>query len=144
MQRIHSHFLSSILPHRTASDQSTSGRSTSGRSTSARSVRAGRCTGSVKFATRRGLTLIEMLVAVTITLMVILAIVQVFQLLGTNIKNGHAIIDVTTELRFVGQQLQQDLDGLTCPARTWIDPASGLGYLEIYDGPSTGTKEILK
>ena len=47
-------------------------------------------------AKRRGLTLIEMLVAVTITLMVILAIVQVFQLLGTNIKNGQALIESLT------------------------------------------------
>ncbi len=87
-------------------------------------------------AARGALTLIEMLVAVTITLMVILAIVQVFDLLGTNIKTGQALIEVTTDLRFISQQLQDDLDGLTCPARTWIDPASGQGGLEIYDGPS--------
>ncbi len=99
-------------------------------------IRSGRPGVGSRISSRRGLTLIEMLVAVTITLMVVLAIVQVFQLLGTNIKEGQAIIDVTTELRFVAQQLQEDLDGLTCPARTWIDPAAGLGYLEIYDGPS--------
>lgn len=131
MQRINSHLLS--LSSRCTASSRCRVMSTS-ESTSARSVRTGR--RAAKSATRRGLTLIEMLVAVTITLMVILAIVQVFQLLGTNIKNGQAMIDVTTELRFVGQQLQQDLDGLTCPARTWIDPAAGLGYLEIYDGPS--------
>ena len=85
---------------------------------------------------RAGLTLIEMLVAVTITLMVILAIVQVFDLLGTNIKNGQALIEVTTDLRFISQQLQQDIDGVTCPVRTWLDPAEGEGYFEVYDGPS--------
>ena len=127
MQPMYSHFLSLILPGTTRNSR---------RSMRARLVRTGRHRGAGHVARRPGLTLIEMLVAVTITLLVILAIVQVFQLLGTNIKNGQAMIDVTTELRFIGQQLQQDLDGLTCPARTWIDPAAGLGYLEIYDGPS--------
>ena len=129
MQRILYLHFSSLRPQQTAR--------TPGQSTRKRLVRVARRTGAAKLATRRGLTLIEMLIAVTITLMIVLAIVQVFQLLGTNIKNGQAIIDVTTELRFVGQQLQQDLDGLTCPARTWIDPAAGSGYFEAGDGPSS-------
>ena len=86
---------------------------------------------------RHGLTLIEMMVAVTITLLLILAIVQVFGLLGSNIKNGQALIEVTTDLRFISQQLQEDLDGITCPVRTWLDPAEAEGGFEYYDGPST-------
>ncbi len=88
-------------------------------------------------ATRHGVTLIELLVAVALTLMVILAIVRVFDILGGNVTESRAILELSGELRNASNLLQTDLDSLTAPTVPPLEPQSGLGYLEIVEGPRT-------
>ena len=76
-----------------------------------------------------------MLVSVVITLLVVFAIVQVFDLLGNSIAMGRATIEMAGQLRSVSNRLQQDLDNITCPVRPWLDPDAGLGYFEYIEGP---------
>ncbi len=83
---------------------------------------------------RHGVTLIEMLISVTLTLMVVFAIVQVFDLLGDNVTNTRAIIEMSGQLRSVANQLQSDLDGITVPVRPPADPDGAPGYFEILEG----------
>ena len=75
-----------------------------------------------------------MLVSVTITLLVVFAIVQVFDLLGETMAKGRATIEMAGNLRSVANRLQADLDNLTCPVQPWIDPAAGLGYFKYIEG----------
>ncbi len=84
---------------------------------------------------RRGLTLVEMMVSVTITLLVVFAIVQVFDIMGSTIAMGRATIEMAGQLRNVTNILQEDLDNLTCPVEPWIDPDAGVGYFEYIEGP---------
>jgi hypothetical protein len=82
-------------------------------------------------------TLIEMLVSVTLTLMVVFAIVQVFDLLGDNVTNSRAILDLSAQLRSVASRLQADLDGLTVTVLPPVDPGAAPGYLEILEGEAS-------
>lgn len=88
--------------------------------------------------TRSGLTLIEMLISVTITLLLVFAIVQVFDLLGSTMTQARATIEMAGNLRNVANLLQRDLDNITCPVRPWLDPAAGLGYFEYIEGWKLG------
>lgn len=96
---------------------------------------------------RRGLTLVEMMVSVTITLLVVFAIVQIFDIMGNTVAMGRATIEMAGQLRSVSNTLQQDLDNLTCPVEPWIDPDAGVGYFEYIEGPRLvnlyGASELL-
>ncbi len=82
-----------------------------------------------------GITLIEMLISVTLTLLIMFAVVRVFEIMGSGLREGRATISMAGQLRSVVHRLQQDLDGTTAPTLPWIDPDSGMGYLELIEGP---------
>ncbi|MFB3105208.1 MAG: PilW family protein, partial [Pseudomonadales bacterium] len=86
---------------------------------------------------RRGLTLIEMLISVALTLMIVFALVSVFDLIGKSVTDSRAIIELSGNLRGAANRLQQDLAGLTVTTLPPRDPSSGEGYFEIVDGPTT-------
>ncbi|MCL4206386.1 MAG: prepilin-type N-terminal cleavage/methylation domain-containing protein [Pirellulaceae bacterium] len=83
-----------------------------------------------------GFTLVELLVTMAVTVILILALAQAFAVVGEVVAEGRATIEMAGSLRSVANRLQEDLSGLTVPARPWADEASGGGYLEILDGPS--------
>ncbi len=87
---------------------------------------------------RRGVTLIEMLISVTLTLLIVFAVVQIFQYLGETVAIGRATIEMSGQLRTVSNRLQADIDSLTCPVKTWIEPAMGAGYFYYREGPPPG------
>ncbi len=84
---------------------------------------------------RRGFTLVELLVAMALSLVIILAVTQVFRLVGDNVLAGRAVVEMSGQLRSAADQLQQDLGGLTVPVRPWPETSSGAGYFEYYEGP---------
>lgn len=86
---------------------------------------------------RPGLTLIEMLVALAITLLMMAAVVNLFANLSGSIRNRRAVIEVSAQLRQVRQRLALDLAGATCPATTWQTPGSDKGYIELVEGVHT-------
>lgn len=82
---------------------------------------------------RQGLTLIEMLVATAVTLMLIAALAQVFQVVGTNVAGNRATVEMAGQMRRVTSRLQQDLEGLTTRTLSWAMPDAGGGYLEYIE-----------
>ncbi|MBP86560.1 MAG: hypothetical protein CMJ64_07585 [Planctomycetaceae bacterium] len=84
--------------------------------------------------THAGLTLVELLIATTLTLMLVAAVTQAFQVVGTSIAVNRATVEMVGELRSVGVRLQNDLEGLTVAARPWPEAASGQGYIEYEEG----------
>ncbi len=82
-----------------------------------------------------GFTLVEMLVAMMVTLLLIAALAQAFAIVGENVSQGRAAIELTGGLRSVANQLQEDLQGITVQARPWTDDGAGAGYLEVVEGP---------
>ncbi|MCI0333764.1 MAG: type II secretion system GspH family protein [Planctomycetes bacterium] len=84
----------------------------------------------------RAFTLVEMLVAMAITLVMMAAVVTLFANVSNSVRNRRATIEMTNQLRQVRNVLQQDLQGATSPGITWQRPDSNHGYIELIEGPS--------
>jgi prepilin-type N-terminal cleavage/methylation domain-containing protein len=90
-------------------------------------------TSTQKF--RRGMTLIEMLIATAVSLILMAAVAQVFAAFSGAMSNGRSILETDSRLRNVARRLRDDLTGATTqmlPPRT---PDQGEGYFEIIEGP---------
>ena len=90
-----------------------------------------------RVTTRDGLTLIEMLVATTVTLILMAAIGQVFSTFGRSVSGSRGALDMNARIRTAAWRLRQDLSGATASATPPLDPADGLGYFEVIEGPLT-------
>ncbi|HEY6565067.1 MAG TPA: hypothetical protein VIY86_11255, partial [Pirellulaceae bacterium] len=88
-----------------------------------------------------GLTLVEMLVSVVLTLLIVFAVVQAFDLLGDTITLNRASIEMAGPMRKASVQLQRDLDSVMGKIRPWIDPDAAGGYFEYYEGPGNDTAD---
>jgi hypothetical protein len=84
-----------------------------------------------------GMTLVEMLVAMTATLLVMGAIAQMFGSFGVAISGSRAVLDLDAKLRSVAWMLRSDLQGATAPTLPPLSPQAGQGYFEIIEGPNT-------
>jgi prepilin-type N-terminal cleavage/methylation domain-containing protein len=89
---------------------------------------------------RRGMTLIEMMVAVTATLILMGAIGQMFAVFGDAVTKSRSMLQVDAQLRVAGLRLRMDLDGATARTLPPLSPDSGEGYLEIIEGPDAENK----
>jgi len=91
-------------------------------------------TSSHRRSVPTGLTLIEMLVALAITLIMMAAVVNLFASIGSSVRSRRATMEMGSQLRLVRQQLFTDLAGATCSTLTWQRPENNLGYIEIVGG----------
>jgi prepilin-type N-terminal cleavage/methylation domain-containing protein len=83
---------------------------------------------------RRGFTLVEMLVAMVLTLILVYALAEFYAYVGETVRDGRALIEVTGQLRGAIQRLKGDLDLRTAPVIPWADDGSGVGYFMIAEG----------
>jgi prepilin-type N-terminal cleavage/methylation domain-containing protein len=87
--------------------------------------------------TRRGMTLVEMLVAMTATLLIMAAVAQAFSAFGDAVSGGRSVLELDARMRTVAWRLRSDLAGGTARPVPPLNPAAGEGYLEIIEGPAT-------
>jgi prepilin-type N-terminal cleavage/methylation domain-containing protein len=80
-------------------------------------------------------TLVEMLVAMAITLVMMGAVVTLFANVSNSVRDRRATMEMSGQLRHARNMLQQDLQGATCPGLTWRRPEENQGYIEIIEGP---------
>ena len=83
---------------------------------------------------RRGMTLIEMLVATTCTLILMGAIAQVFGAFGTAVSDSRSMIELDAQLRSVAWRLRNDLSGATARTLPPLEVEAGEGYFEVILG----------
>jgi prepilin-type N-terminal cleavage/methylation domain-containing protein len=88
-------------------------------------------------ASRRGFTLIEVLVATVVTLLMMVSLAQVFKLMGDSMKQGRAALELNSRLRNVAYRIQLDLNNCTVTPKPGSEAVSGAGYFKAYDGPLT-------
>jgi type II secretory pathway pseudopilin PulG len=81
-----------------------------------------------------GITLVEMLIAMAITLVMMAAVVTLFANVSDSVRNRRATIELGGQLRHVRNVLQADLANATCPGLTWQRPDHNRGYIEIIEG----------
>jgi prepilin-type N-terminal cleavage/methylation domain-containing protein len=84
---------------------------------------------------RKAFTLIEVLVAMVVTLILMGIVVTIFGQISTGVSNSHATMDMTDQLRTAKNRLQVDLAGVTAQMLPPRRPEFGEGYFEIIDGP---------
>lgn len=83
---------------------------------------------------RRGMTLIEMMVATTMTLIIMGIIAQLFGILGNSVSGSRTTLDMSQQLRAVANTLRTDLAGITVETVPPVAADSDSGYLEIIEG----------
>jgi hypothetical protein len=83
------------------------------------------------------MTLVEMLVATTITLVMMGLVAQLFSAFGQGVTGSRSIIELTDQMRAVGWRLRQDLGGATAPTLPPRRPEANEGYFELLEGPAT-------
>lgn len=82
-----------------------------------------------------GLTIVEVLIATTITLLMMLMLAQGFKALSESVSAGRSKLTLSDQLRGISSLLRSDLDGLTANNTCPQNSLAGNGYLKYYDGP---------
>jgi prepilin-type N-terminal cleavage/methylation domain-containing protein len=85
----------------------------------------------------RAFTLIELLIAMVLTLILVTAIAQFYAVVGDSVKDGRAIIEMGGRIRTAQLQLLSDLEHCTSPAGPWVDESLANGYFEYFEGRAT-------
>ena len=88
----------------------------------------------MRFARRRAFTLIEMLVAMAVTLIMMGSVVTIFGLVGDSISGSRASMEMSERLRNARNRLQSDLVGVTATMLPPRRPESDEGYFEYIEG----------
>jgi hypothetical protein len=97
---------------------------------------------SAKSSPRRGLTLVELMIAVTLTLVIIGVMVRAFKSTSDEIGIGRARMDMHTKLRAVTETLRRDLQTATCLPRARGLSDERTGYFEYVEGPEYDRNHI--
>lgn len=90
---------------------------------------------SGKSPRRGGFTLVEMLVALAITLLLMISVATIFSSVSDSIRDGRTTIEMNDRLRGVQNRLRADLEGVTVITIPPRRPENDEGYLEIIEGP---------
>lgn len=87
----------------------------------------------------RGLTLIEMLIGMAITLVMMAAVVNLFANIGSGVRIQRASMEIGSQLRATRARLYMDLAGATCAPRPKLPSDDhNDGYLEIVEFYAVG------
>lgn len=82
-----------------------------------------------------GITLVEMLISMAVTLVMMAAVVNLFANIGAGVRNRRASMELGTQLRSARARLFKDLAGATCPVRPKLpNDDHDDGYFEIVEG----------
>jgi prepilin-type N-terminal cleavage/methylation domain-containing protein len=90
---------------------------------------------------RRAFSLTELLVAMTIALMVMAGIAQLFGVFGRSLSGSQATVELSARMRAGAWQLRKDLTGVTCDVVPWLAPEADAGYFECIEGPRNDRNE---
>lgn len=87
---------------------------------------------------RRALSLVEVMIAMVMTLIVLGAMMAAFSYGSTEMQKGRASIELNNRLISAEEQLRRDLDRITVDLKPHQQlPGLPKGYIEIADGPET-------
>jgi len=95
-------------------------------------------TNPIRFSGQRlGLTLVEMLVALALTLLMMAAVTQIFGMMGQGVNGSRSMAELGDRMRATAHRLRQDLAGITVFPDPPVRPEVNSGYLEIIEGPDS-------
>jgi hypothetical protein len=79
---------------------------------------------------RRGITLVEMLVTVAVLILLMTILVQIFQAATGSLSSAQSYQELDNSLRRLDAMVRSDLNGVTARLTPPLNPKDGLGYLE--------------
>lgn len=83
---------------------------------------------------RRAFSLTELLIAMTIALIVMASVAQLFAIFSRGLSGSQATVELSSRMRATGWQLRKDLIGVTCDVGPWLAPEAEAGYFEYIEG----------
>lgn len=86
---------------------------------------------------RRAITLIEMMVSITLTLIIMGTVMTVFAMITGAVADNRAVMETVDRLKSATSRLQADLQGRTCSTLPWNRPESASGYFVYAEGPAS-------
>ncbi|MEL6109079.1 MAG: hypothetical protein AAFU85_23990 [Planctomycetota bacterium] len=96
-----------------------------------------------RVTSRLGFTILEVLIALTAALLLMLGLARTYKLLGDKITERQSELDLSSRLRDVAIRLRDELrrttSSMTPPARV----SAGEGYLVYHEGPFTDSTSLL-
>jgi type II secretory pathway pseudopilin PulG len=81
-----------------------------------------------------GFTIVEMMIAMVLTLIMVYAIAEFYAYVGETVKDGRAMIEISGAVRNATQRLKADLDLRTVKLTPPIDDATASGYFCLTEG----------
>ncbi len=98
---------------------------------------AARSAGHFQPSSRPGFTLVEMLIAMAVTLILVSALASGFAFVGQSIRDGRGEVELSNQLRDITERMREELNAMTVS----LSPNSGgpdqLGYFVYHEGPMT-------
>jgi type II secretory pathway component PulJ len=91
---------------------------------------------------RSGLSLIEIMIALTMTLIILGAMMTAFQSISREMQRGRAMIELASRVRNIETTLRSDLANLTVEPRPYTTTLP-TGYFQIVEGPRTDKAQAL-
>ncbi len=88
---------------------------------------------------RTALTLVEILIALTMTLIVLGTMMTAFKYASEEMQNGRAMIELSNRTRTVEDYLRADLASITVEPRVHTGATEPNGYFEVIEGPVRDT-----
>lgn len=86
---------------------------------------------------RPALTLIEVMLAMTLSLLIMLALAATFKLIGDQITKSQSDLDLSADIREVAATLRQEVRRSTLVGNTAPPVSDGRGYVVYHEGPMT-------
>lgn len=90
-----------------------------------------------------GFTILEVLIALTASLLLMLGLARTYKLLGDKITERQSEMDLSTRLRDIAIRLRDELRNATCQMTPPAKESAAEGYLVYHEGPFTDTTTIL-
>ncbi len=88
-------------------------------------------------ARRRGFSVLELLIATTIAMVILLVVTKWFRDLSQQTSRSRALIEMSGQMRAVIAQLENDMRGATFPRGAMPASSGSLGYIQYFEGIAT-------
>ncbi len=92
---------------------------------------------------RKGITLIELLISMTLSMIILLVMLGAFRVASQQMTKGRANLEMATQIRNVVETMRSDLENVTVPLRPNSIEASSNGYFTIVEGPLMDDIQII-
>jgi type II secretory pathway pseudopilin PulG len=91
---------------------------------------------------RKGLTLIEIMIGLGMTLIILVAMMQAFRYASNEMSKGRAMIELSNQLQTAQDTLRRDLTNLTVDVKASAITSTPQGYFEYIEGPCRDATSI--